>query len=47
MDDLDKRVLELSDRLVRASNTLAQFQGQLNKQDNQKLANIYKSLNKR
>lgn len=44
MNDLDKRILELSDRLIKASNTLAQFQVQLNKQDNQKLANIYKSL---
>ncbi|MGL5078039.1 MAG: hypothetical protein ACRDBG_19720 [Waterburya sp.] len=46
MNDLDKRVLELSDRLIRASNTLAQFQSQLDRQNNQKLANIYKSLNK-
>ena len=44
MNDLDKRVLELSNRLIKASNTLIQFQVQLNKQHNQKLANLYKSL---
>jgi hypothetical protein len=46
MNDLDKRILELSDRLIKASNTLAQFHVQLNKQNNQKLANLYKSLNR-